>query len=207
MSGIMKLPNSPEQINQLLLSLFREMDREALPVEGDYPTGLWWYVGHLDRDRESRKVYNTEVAWSRRLTEMLNHRGIGAEAECRYPNESKQRCDTVAEFGMQKPWWIEVKGSWRAVFDSGRPNKAYLKHLDAAAKDFDKLSSLPVTVAAGVAMVLVGFDQSVLPITEEQLAIVRAKATTDWVEVSDHWDVSGRVSFQTHCWVWSRWNK
>jgi hypothetical protein len=202
-----KPPRSPQEINQLLLSLFREMDREASPIEKDYPTGLWWYVGHLDRDRENRKVLNSEVAWSRRLTEMLNQHGLSANAECRYPDGSRQRCDTVAQLGISKPWWIEVKGSWRAVFDTGRPNSAYLKHLHAAAKDFDKLASLPATVAAGVSMVLIGFDQTDLPITEEHLAIVRAKATTDWVEASDHWDINGRVCFRTHCWVWTRWVK
>jgi hypothetical protein len=202
-----KPPTSPAEMNQLLLSLFREMDREALPVEGDYPTGLWWYVGHLDRDGQNRKHLNSEVAWSRRLTEMFDQHGLPAKAECRYPNKSKQRCDTVVELGMNNPWWIEVKGSWRAIFDPGRPNSSYLKHFHAAAKDFDKLSSLGNVVAAGVSMVLVGFDQSVLPITEEHLAIVRAKAATDWVEASDHWDVNGRVSYRTHCWVWSRWIK
>lgn len=194
------------EINQLLLSTLRDIDAEAMPVEGDYPTGLWWYTGHLDRDRKSRKVLNSEVEWTRRMAELLpgNKHSLRA-SEQKFPG-SRQRCDVVIDIGKPKPFWIEVKGAWRAYFDPPKPNKAYEKHLHAAAADVEKLQTLTPSDACGIAFVLVGFDQPKLPITAEHLDIVCAKVTDpDWTSSSVEWDIKGRVNFRTRLWIWSRW--
>lgn len=204
MSASASPPKKLAAINLAILQMMREMDSEALPVDGDYPTGLWWYVGHLDRDGTARKVNNSEVAWSRRLTEMFNHRGWSAVAEQRYPGASRDRCDCVVDLGFERPWWIEVKGSWREVFDRTAPNTAFAKHLHATAHDVAKLSSLGATHASGVSLVLVGFDRVDLPICKDDLKVACAGMTRCWKGNSSTWDVNARLRFRTHVWVWSR---
>ena len=194
------------ELNQEILRLMWMIDREATPVDGDYPTGLWYYAGHLDRDGTSRKVLNSEVCWSHRLSEMLNAEGCTCHAESRYPRGSRQRCDVVFNVGRAQPFWLEVKGSWRAKFDPPAPNTAYLKHLAAADDDVGKLMSLTPQEACGIAFVLAGFDQPAEPITEKHLSIIRERTgSSEWQEASAHWNVAGRVSFRVHCWIWSRW--
>jgi hypothetical protein len=193
--------------NCLVCDLLKEIDTEATPVEGDYPTGLWWYCGHLDRNEaQPRKVFNSEVQWSRRLAEVLRLRGFECQAECRYPGESRQRCDVVVNLASATRLWMEIKGAWRAKFDPPAPNSSYHKHLVLAVEDVDKLESLTNKDASGVAMILVGFDQLELPITEEHVNLIRAKTKHDaWVESTADWLTDGRVKFRTRLWIWSRW--
>ena len=172
-----RFPNSPSAVNTSLLKAFRLIESEAPPVDGDYPTGLWWYVGHLDRDLTPRKVNNTEVAWSRRLTQLLDDRPNSAVAERRYPGNTGDRCDCVVENEDRSAWWIEVKGAWKTVFDTGRPNTSFIKHLHATAHDVEKLESLGVDHAVGVSLVLVGFDRDEDPIAERHLNIVKSGMT------------------------------
>lgn len=41
-------------------------------LKDGYPTGLWWYVGHLDRDKPAhRKLLNSEVEWTRAMARKL----------------------------------------------------------------------------------------------------------------------------------------
>lgn len=198
-----EFPKTPSAVNKTLLKAFRLIDSEAKPVEVDYPTGLWWYVGHLDRDLTPRKINNTEVAWSRRLTEMLATDHPTAFVEHRYPGETRDRCDCVVQNADLKTWWIEVKGAWKTVFDSGRPNTAFIKHLHATAHDVEKLESLNRDNVFGVSLVLIGFDRVKNPIDEKHLDIVRSAMLRPWVEESSMWDVVGRVSFRTRIWAWS----
>ena len=182
----------------------RAMEDEALPVEGDYPTGLWWYVGHLDRDGKARRVNNTEVAWTQRLSSMLQKMGWPSVSEQRYPGETRDRCDTVVTWDQSVPWWIEVKGSWKTKFDSDLPNSSYIKHLHATAWDVEKLCSLPAMEASGVSLVLVGFDRPSDPITQAHVDIVRAPMRGEWVESYTEWDVVQRLKFRTRIWAWSK---
>ena len=198
-------PRTLDDINCMVIQMMREMEAEAGPVDGDYPTGLWWYVGHLDRGGIARKVNNSEIAWSRRLTDMFNARGRSAVAEQRYPGLTRDRCDCVVDLGFAKPWWIEMKGAWREVFDRGAPNQAFTKHLHATAHDVDKLSSLTTNEAVGITLILVGFDRSELPITTKDLDIVCRGISPCWRMKSAAWDVTGRLPFRTIVWVWSRW--
>lgn len=193
-------------LNQEILRLFWVIDQEAKPVEGDYPTGLWWYTGHLDRAGPSREKLNAEVCWSRRLSELLEAQGCTCRAEGLYPQGSRQRCDVVFDVGCREPFWLEVKDSWRAKFDPPKPNSAYRKHLLAAAEDIDKLMALGPNEACGIAFVLVGFDQPAQAITEADLSDVRGRtASKDWHRASAQWHVDGRVKFRVNCWIWSRW--
>lgn len=197
-------PRTVSEVNRALLECMREMDSEATPVEGDYPTGLWWYVGHLDRAGTARRQNNSEVAWTCRLGSMFRERGWDAACEQRYPGPTRDRCDTVVAWHNGPPWWIEVKGAWREVFDPGRPNAAFQKHLHATAHDVQKLMSLGVAHASGVSLVLVGFDRNEFPISEGDLAIVRSGMDQEWVEAYTEWEVRGRVAFRTRVWSWSR---
>lgn len=140
------------------------------------------------------------------MAELLpaNKHGFESAEQC-FP-ESRQRCDVIIDVGKPKPFWVEVKGAWRAKFDPPAPNSSYFKHLYAAAEDVDKLLTLTSEYASGVAMVLVGFDQTDRPITDEHLEMIRAKTCGDcWCGGYTQWDVQGRIRFRTRCWVWSRW--
>jgi hypothetical protein len=75
----------------------------------------------------------------------------------------------------------------------------------AAAKDFDKLGRLSGEHASAVVMVLVGFDQVDVPITEKHLRELRERAAApDWMELYASWQVQLQVSFRVRCWVWGR---
>jgi hypothetical protein len=200
-----RLVNTPSDLSLLVLSLFSEMDREAIPIADDYPTGLWWYTGHLDRNCAPRKVQNSEVCWARRLAELLRRRGATAYEEHAYPTGASQRCDVVARLGFSHPVWIEVKGAWRAKFDPPGANTAYLKHLDAAATDVEKLSKLTPPDAGAVAFALIGFDQTELPIEEQHLSRVRTPIEqTNWIGAYAERESMGSIRFRTRIWVWSR---
>lgn len=44
----------------------RKLDKRANALKVGHPTGLWWYVGHLDRHKPAqRKLLNSEVEWTR----------------------------------------------------------------------------------------------------------------------------------------------
>jgi hypothetical protein len=186
----LRLPSSPPKtlkaINLVLLQMMREIDEEALPVDGDYPTGLWWYVGHLDRDGAARKKNNTEFSWSSRLTELFNDRGWSAAPEHPYPT-TKERCDCIVDLGFEKPWWIEVKGAWREAFDHDRPNTVFMKHLYATAHDVSKLCTLTSKDASGVSLIVVGFDRPHLPITRKDLGLVCAAMRPRWAHALQEW--------------------
>lgn len=78
--------------NLLLHKTLSTLDKQAKPLNDGYPTGLWWYVGHLDRDKPAhRKRLNSEVEWTRAMARKL---GRACAAEMRFPG-SAQRCDVM----------------------------------------------------------------------------------------------------------------
>ncbi len=70
------LPSTLAELNAMTIELLRGMDREAAPLDDNYPTGLWWYAGHLDRKGVGRKKQNSELCWTHRLRQLLNDGGV-----------------------------------------------------------------------------------------------------------------------------------
>jgi hypothetical protein len=199
------LPRTVADLNALILGLLRRMDREAAPLSDGYPTGLWWFAGHLDRGGVGRKVQNSEVCWTQRVVQLLNADGIEAWGEQRYPDGSRCRCDAVVQFGFAKPVWLEVKGAWRAKFDPPGPNKSYYKHLQAAAADLSKLERLQPEHASAVTFALVGFDTDDLPMTDDDVDPIRIQtAKSGWAEHSAMWRAEGSLDFRVRVWIWAR---
>jgi len=103
--------NRQLRIPDLCLSVLhglRRIEEEAQPVEGDYPTGLRSYCGHLDRTGVARAKNNTEVCWSTRLAEYWQGEGLACETEKAYPKGPRSRCDIVVDYGAKKPAWVEI---------------------------------------------------------------------------------------------------
>jgi len=194
--------------NNLVLDLLEEMDRETGPYHQDrqqnYPVGLWWYAEHRF---PGKRPFRTEVAWTERLTELFNNRGMNARSECDYQN-SRGRCDVIVNVGWGHPIWLEVKGSWPWQFDTDKANSSYRKWLRVAADDIRrKLEVLTAECASAIAFALIGFDQPNCGkiITDKNISEIRELTASDaWDAAYREWNVNMSLCFRTRCWIWTR---
>jgi len=158
-----------------------------------------------------------ETTWSRRLTSLLNQRGIAAVHQKPYPG-SRKTCDVVTELQGDAELWIEIKGAWlitrpfvhqdgRRIGGGGKPT--YRKHLfhesESALKDIAQ--KLPMISGANkdLAFLLIGFDSSDLGMDGEIEELTRlGKLDDGWALISKAWHNPKDERYRIRCWFWHR---
>ncbi len=199
-----------------VFDLLRRMDAEATVRADGSPTGLSWYGGHY---KPEQKRPRTEVAWSKRLAELLPQHGYPTRAEVPYPASPKCRCDDVIVLPDGKKLWLEVKGAWKQYWlDQGGSwiYRSYLLHpllpgLDASKThtvplDLRKLDPLRPPDADRVAILLIGFDRSDNHMDGDVAELVRMACLDGepWEGAEDRWPDPYRPGFNVRCWLWHR---
>src|SRR3954468_11853342 len=79
-----------ESFARTLFRVLREMDAEAVPNAQAVSTGLNWYGGHYEPQKQRPR---SEVCWSLRLAELLPAHGHPTRAEVPYPRLGRCKCD------------------------------------------------------------------------------------------------------------------
>ena len=183
------------------------MDAEAVPLPDGTPTGLRGYYAFRRGSYRGGRGLAWENTWTERLAELLPAYGYTAECQCRYPGQRKT-CDLVLSALRMKSMWIEVKGSWRSTIDDADlrrdiPNTSFKKHLYTTAADVNKLQKLRSGEASHLGLLLIGFDTRALPITDDDLSIIRV-TTKGWREASAGWNDHAWHGRRVRCWFWWR---
>jgi hypothetical protein len=212
-------------IEAVVPSLFRTlrlMDEEAVTqalFKGkEYPTGLYWYGAHWNADPARKRVRGTEVAWTRRMCEMLPEvLGMRCSDQVNYPRPSGKSCDLVIAMEGGLTFWVEVKPAFKHHWVTKGDLTIYRKHLlsldeeawsksGSAAKDVKKLEDLRAPHASYVGFLLVGFDTKAQAMDEE-VEQLRRRTGLDkppWTEAVDQWDDLYRAGLRDRCWFWWR---
>jgi hypothetical protein len=187
-----------------IVQWLKQLDAEAVPLPNGNPVGLWWYARHLRRDEAKPKNCRNEEDWSRRIKDLMTAQGIPATCERFYPAPPKRRCDLVIEWPGLGRVWLEVKGAWRHNDSGGTlKNPSYRKHLCAATDDLDKVCSLDSATAEHVGLLLIGFDTSDEPISEDDVELVGSNARRQgWIKQQVSWPDLNRRNGRIHVWLW-----
>jgi hypothetical protein len=194
------------------------MDREAT-TKGEFGTA----VGLADYGRHARSDLLThtknELAWVRRLRELLTRDGLVAETEFTYPMTAqisqRKRRDLHVLLPNNKSMSIEVKGGWSDYW--GRQSKIYRSYLfrplvpgldprktHTVPFDLERLSTLRPPAADYVGQLLVGFerpDDSMVPDVEVLIELAGLDA---WRCATDSWMSPTIAGQRVRCWFWYR---
>src|SRR5207302_821765 len=114
------------QFSETLLGILKQMDSEANVSKDGYPTGLAWYGGYF---RPDCKRPPTETSWTQRLSQLLTEAGIATKAECRYPGQTRCKCDNVVQLSDGRRLWMENKGAWKEYWRSNGGLGIYRSYL------------------------------------------------------------------------------
>lgn len=163
-----------------------------------------WYARHNRRGESNPKHCRNEEDWSRRLKELMRDEGIAANCEEWYPAPPKRRCDLVIQWPDLGRIWLEAKGAWRHEdANGGVKNRNFRKHLRAAADDLNKLLTVGPANADHIGMLLVGFDTTEEPITEEDIELIKSRCVRrDWIEQQSVWPDANRRHGRIRLWLW-----
>jgi hypothetical protein len=195
-----------QQLAPAIFAALRRMDAEAAPVEG-WPTGLRGY--HAFRQGRWRKDRGVpwENSWTERMAELLPDGHRTCKIQQRYPH-SRKTCDLLVSTSRSRFAWIEVKGAWPALVgendcaeSADRRNSSFVKHLNRAADDIEKLQAAELPNASHIGLLLISFPSPRFPVLEEHLQIIGRHAN-GWEELSDQWEDENWKGRSIQCWFW-----
>lgn len=195
----------------------RCMDAEATTVRDGFPTGLYWYGGHVHPE-QSRP--HTEPNWVHHLAERLGREGVDAQCEVTYPSRSRRRCDLVVTLPDGSSLWLEVKGAWKEYWRRlGRGDRLYRSYLlhplvpgldqtktHTAALDLKKIEALDGVEAGRAGLLLIGFDSLAAPMDGDvaELIALAGLDADPWRVHYAAWSDPHRVGETAKCWFWHR---
>jgi len=211
--------------NEAIYTLWRILNKCLIEMDGEADT-QYSYKGHFFTAglRQYQEHYKTiesknigcEPAWSQRLAKLLTDSGWLTFSEKSYPNyalsgdKKRQYCDLVVMIDNDKPFWIEIKGSWPVCFeveDLGvRPyifNK-YTSYLTQnTALDFNKIKQLKLPSAAHVGVLLIVFETPLQSI-DTALASLESSIGSGWSRLGPQEWKENRFGTKVRVWLWHR---